>query len=132
MSDSEPIAFRRPVTLLENSGRPPAFNPQQPSRPPAVVAFNRLELNEILHVYGRRVAAGDWRDYAIDMGRESAVFSIFRRASEVPIYRIEKTPKLARKQGAYSVVTATGLIVKRGQELKRVLAVLEKGVRLVD
>lgn len=82
-------------------------------------------------MYGRRVAEGEWRDYAIDMGGESAVFSIFRRASEVPIYRVEKTPKLARRQGAYAVITATGLILKRGHELLRVLAVLEKGVRVV-
>lgn len=130
MSDSEPIAFRRPHAGNGDGGRP-AFRP--PGREPAaIVAFNRLELNEILNVYGRRVAAGDWRDYAIDMGREAAVFSVFRRASEVPIYRIEKNPKLARKQGAYCVITATGLILKRGPDLKRVLAVLEKGVRLVD
>ncbi len=91
-----------------------------------------MELNEILNVYGRRVAAGDWRDYAIDMGREAAVFSVFRRASEVPIYRIEKSPKLARKQGAYSVITATGLILKRGHELARVLSVFDKGMQLVE
>jgi hypothetical protein len=97
----------------------------------AQVCFNRLELMEILSVYGRKVAAGEWRDYAIDMGREKAVFSIFRRASEFPLYRIEKNPRLARKQGAYSVVTPTGLILKRGSDLKRVLAVLEKSIRVV-
>jgi Protein of unknown function (DUF2794) len=97
-----------------------------------VIAFTRLELSAILAVYGRRVAAGDWRDYAIDMGRDVAVFSVFRRVSEVPIYRIEKNPRLARKQGAYAVITATGLILKRGPDLERVLAVLEKGMRLVD
>lgn len=100
--------------------------------PTPVIAFTRLELSAILAVYGRRVAAGDWRDYAIDMGRDVAVFSVFRRVSEVPIYRIEKNPRLARKQGAYSVITATGLILKRGPDLARVLAVLEKGMRLVD
>jgi hypothetical protein len=126
VSDTEPIAFRR--RQIQGT----AFHPDTPRETSAVVAFNRLELSEILDVYGRRVAAGDWRDYAIDMGREAAVFSVFRRASEVPIYRIEKNPKLARKQGAYSVVTATGLILKRGADLKRVLAVLEKGVRLID
>ena len=126
MSDGEPISFFRPHTGSSNTpgGRS--------TTSPAVVAFDRLELNAILDVYGRRVAAGDWRDYAIDMGREAAVFSVFRRASEVPIYRIEKSPKLARKQGAYSVITATGLILKRGSELKRVLAVLDKSMRLVD
>jgi Protein of unknown function (DUF2794) len=96
------------------------------------VAFSRGELTEILNVYGRQVAAGEWRDYALDFGRERAVFSIFRRASEVPIYRVEKSPKLARKQGAYSVITATGLILKRGHDLKRVLDVFRKNVRAVD
>ena len=81
--------------------------------------FNRQELREILALYGRKVAAGEWRDYAIDFGREKAVFSAFRRASEVPLYRIEKCPKLARRQGAYSVVTATGLILKRGNDLEQ-------------
>ena len=76
------------------------------------------------------MAAGDWRDYAIDFGREKAVFSAFRRTSEVPLYRIEKCPKLTRRQGAYSVVTATGLILKRGNDLSWVLSVLEKSVRL--
>jgi hypothetical protein len=133
LSDSEPIAFRRPLKpIADGAGWPDPAPSRGGHREPSVVAFTRIELNQILNVYGRRVAAGDWRDYAIDMGRESAVFSIFRRASEVPIYRVEKTPKLARKQGAYSVVTATGLILKRGHDLLRVLAVLEKGVRLVD
>jgi hypothetical protein len=102
-----------------------------PSPVPSTVVFNRRELLAILDVYGRQVAAGEWRDYAIDHGRETASFSIFRRASECPIYRIEKTPKLARKQGAYSVVSATGLILKRGNELDRVLAVIDRKVRLV-
>jgi hypothetical protein len=78
------------------------------------------------------VAAGEWRDYAIDFLRDRAVFSVFRHAAEVPIYRIEKNPKLARRQGAYSVITATGLILRRGHELERVLRVLdEKLIRLV-
>jgi hypothetical protein len=94
------------------------------------VYFDRHEIREILALYGRKVAAGEWRDYAIDFGREKATFSAFRRTSEVPLYRIEKCPKLARRQGAYSVVTATGLILKRGPDLKRVLAVLDKGLRL--
>lgn len=90
------------------------------------VTFDRRELNRILMLYGRMVAAGEWRDYAIDFLRDRAVFSIFRRASEVPIYRIEKNPKLARRQGAYSVISATGLIMRRGPELDRVLRVLDK------
>lgn len=132
MSDSEPIAFRRPQATVPDGPPWQAASTPHKSASPTVVAFNRQELNQILHVYGRRVAAGEWRDYAIDMGRDSAVFSIFRRASEVPIYRVEKTPKLARKQGAYAVITATGLILKRGHDLLRVLTVLDKGMRLVD
>ena len=85
----------------------------------------------ILAVYGRKVAAGEWRDYAIDLGRDKAVFSVFRRASEVPLFRIEKAPKLARKQGAYSVLAPAGLILKRCPDLARVLSVLESRPRLV-
>ena len=90
------------------------------------VTFNRDELRTILDLYGRKIAAGEWRDYAIDFTRDKAVFSIYRRTSEVPLYRVEKDPKLARRQGAYSVLTQTGLILKRGQELDRVLRVLDK------
>jgi Protein of unknown function (DUF2794) len=95
------------------------------------VTFDRRELNRILGLYGRKVAAGEWRDYAIDFLRDRAVFSVFRRASEVPIYRIEKNPKLARRQGAYTIVSATGLIVRRGHELDRVLRVLDKSLSVV-
>ena len=87
---------------------------------------------EILNLYGRMVAAGEWRDYAIDMGREKAVFSVFRRTTEFPLYRIEKNPQLARKQGAYAVVAPNGLVLKRGPDLKRVIAVLDKKLRPVD
>src|SRR5881398_4115706 len=89
--------------------------------PASHVTFDRCELDRIFGLYGRKVAAGEWRDYAIDFLKDRAVFSIFRRASEVPLYRIEKDPRLARKQGAYSVISATGLIVKRGHELDNVL-----------
>lgn len=85
------------------------------------VTFDRRELTRLLGLYGRKVAAGEWRDYAIDFLKDRAVFSVFRRSSEVPIYRIEKNPRLARRQGAYSVISATGLIVRRGHELDRVL-----------
>lgn len=102
-----------------------------PGREPAITSFNRAELTAILDMYGRKVAAGEWRDYALDMGRDKAVFSIFRRTSEVPLYRVEKTPKLARKQGMYAVVAAGGMILKRGQDLKRVLQVLDKTLRVV-
>jgi hypothetical protein len=90
------------------------------------VTFSRRELNRILDLYGRKVAAGEWRDYAIDFLRDRAVFSVFRRSSEVPIYRIEKHSKLSRRQGAYSVISATGLIVRRGHELERVLRAIDQ------
>jgi len=95
------------------------------------VTFDRRELNRLFGLYGRMVAAGEWRDYAIDFLKDRAVFSVFRRSSEVPIYRIEKNPRLERRQGAYSVVSATGLIVRRGHELDRVLRVLDKSSKLV-
>jgi uncharacterized protein DUF2794 len=98
---------------------------------PNRVTFNRLELNRILDLYGRMVADGEWRDYAIDFLRDRAVFSIFRRASEVPIYRIEKDPRLARKQGIYSVISASGVILRRGHELDRVLLVIDRKLAVV-
>ncbi|MGB7257753.1 MAG: DUF2794 domain-containing protein [Pseudolabrys sp.] len=104
---------------------------RQAAAPTNQVTFSRRELNRILGLYGRMVAAGEWRDYAIDFLRDRAVFSVFRRTSEVPIYRIEKNPKLARKQGAYSVISATGLIVRRGHELDRVLLSIDKSLSLV-
>lgn len=101
------------------------------SLPPQSVTFNRVELNRILNLYGRMVADGEWRDYAIDFLKDRAVFSIFRRASEVPIYRIEKDPRLTRKQGAYSVITASGQILRRGHDLERVLLVIDRKLALV-
>src|SRR5919108_6677526 len=95
------------------------------------VTFSRRELDRILGLYGRKVAAGEWRDYAIDFLKDRAVFSIFRRSAEVPIYRIEKNPKLSRRQGAYSVISATGLIVGRSHELDRVLGVLDRSLQVV-
>src|SRR6185312_2949711 len=97
----------------------------------ACVTFDRRELDRILALYGRMVAAGEWRDYAIDFLRDRAVFSVFRHAAEVPIYRIEKNPKLARRQGAYSVITATGLIVRRGHELDGVLRAIDRSLSVV-
>ena len=98
-----------------------------PLRPtPRRVTFERLELDAILRVYSRKVAEGEWRDYAIDHLEDRAVFSIFRRTSEMPIYRIEKAPALARKQGAYSVVAPAGMILKRGHDLTAVLKILDK------
>jgi hypothetical protein len=97
-----------------------------------VVSFHRTELREIFDLYGRKVACGEWRDYAIDFSSERAIFSIYRRAAEYALYRIEKNPKLARKQGLYSVVTVTGLILKRGHDLGAVIAVLDNRLKLVS
>lgn len=111
---------------------PAGFAASRPEQAPPAIAFDRRELQQILDLYGRKVAAGEWRDYAIDHLKERAVFSIFRRTSEMPLYRIEKNPKLARRQGAYSVVAATGLILKRGHDLANVLRVLDRRLRLVE
>lgn len=101
-----------------------------PGSAPKQVRFDRFELAEILNLYGRYVAEGEWRDYAMDFGRDAATFAIFRRASEQPLYRIVKTPALARKQGLYSVVAQGGLILKRGHDLAQVLRVLIKKPKL--
>src|SRR6202043_4282177 len=98
---------------------------------PNRVTFNRFELNRILNLYGRMVADGEWRDYAIDFLRDRAVFSVFRRATEFPIYRIEKNPRLGRRQGGCSVISATGHILRRGHELDRVLGALDRSLRVV-
>ena len=103
-------------------------SPRQPR-----VFFERRELNRLLSLYGRMVSAGEWRDYAIDGLSESAVFSVYRRASEAPLYRIEKHPALARKQGAWAVVGQGGMILRRGHELDQVLRFFEKGrIKVVD
>ena len=97
----------------------------------ARVTFDRCELSRIFGLYERQVAAGEWRDYAIDFLKDRAVFSVFRGTCEVPIYRIEKNPRQARRQGAYSVISATGLIVRRGPELDRVLRAIDRSLCLV-
>lgn len=102
------------------------------SRSPLPVTFHRRELDAILRIYGRMVGDGEWRDYAIDHTRDKAVFSIFKRSGEVPLYRVEKDPKLAARQGAYSVVNAHGMILKRGHELQQVLKVFDKALKLVE
>ncbi len=119
MSDTtEPIAFRpRSAGTLGT--------PDLKSEPGRQSTFDRYELTTILNLYGRKVASGEWRDYAIDLLRDKAVFSVYRKASEYALYRIEKDLRLARKQGAYSVIAAGGLIMKRGHDLRRVLSVLE-------
>jgi hypothetical protein len=95
------------------------------------VTFSRRELNRILDLYGRKVAAGEWREYAIDLLNDRAVSSGVRRSTEVPIYRIEKNPKLERRQGVYSVISASGLVVRRGHELDGVLRSIDRSLALV-
>jgi hypothetical protein len=95
------------------------------------VSFDHHELRQIMNLYGRMVALGEWRDYAIDFLRDKAVFSIFRRTSEMPLYRIVKNPALARRQGEYSVIAPSGMILKRGHELDRVLRAIDRPVALV-
>jgi hypothetical protein len=111
----EPISLHAAIAARDMS---PAFVPQ--------IVFDRPELNRILTVYGRMVAAGEWRDYALDFLEEAAVFSIFRHASEMPLYRVEKRPKLRGKQGQYSVIATGGVILKRGHDLAQVLKVFDK------
>ena len=113
------------------SGQRAAAHPAAASTQTNRVTFNRLELHRILNLYGRMVADGEWRDYAIDFLKDRAVFSVFRRSTEVPLYRIEKDPRLARKQGMYSVISATGLILRRGHELERVLLVIDRKLAVV-
>ncbi len=90
------------------------------------VFFERRELVQILRLYGRMVALGEWRDYAMDGLSDVAMFSVFRRASETPLYRIEKRPALARRQGQWAVINQSGHILKRGHELEQVLKVLDR------
>jgi hypothetical protein len=114
----EPIAFHRALAL---SGAR-----DQTQAPVALTRFDRQELNRILTIYGRMVAAGEWRDYALDFLEEVAVFSIFRRSSEMPLFKVEKRPRLKAKQGQYAVVAPGGLVLKRGHELDQVLKIFDK------
>jgi hypothetical protein len=121
----EPIAFvrveGRPATRNNSWG---GYSSHEWSS--ARVRFERRELDCILNIYGRMVIAGEWRDYAIDFLDEAAVFSIFRRSSEMPLYRIEKRSELKNRQGQYTVVAASGHILKRGHELSAVLRILDR------
>jgi hypothetical protein len=123
---------------MENSvdeplrGTPSADVLRFPAQTPKNVAFDRQELSLILNLYGRFVASGDWKDYAMDFTRDKAIFSVFHRTAEQPLYKIIKDPALQRKQGQYCVVAQGGLILKRGHELAQVLQVLFKKPRLAD
>jgi hypothetical protein len=95
------------------------------------ITFHRRELDAILRVYGRMVGEGEWRDYAIDHLKEKAVFSVFKRSGEMPLFRVEKNPKLSAKQGAFSVINVDGRILKRGHDLPQVLKVFDKVLKLI-
>jgi Protein of unknown function (DUF2794) len=120
----EPIAFVRAAA----SPAARTIYPGGTGFTAAQVRFDRAELNRILTLYGRMVAAGEWRDYAIDFRDDVAAFSIFRRTSEIPLFRVEKRPKLRERQGQYSVIAATGHILKRGHDLTQVLRVFDKAL----
>ena len=121
MAEAEPQQHTAELVFLDGSG------PQPPRQKP-FVGFDRRELNTILNLYGRKVAAGDWRDYAIDFLKDRALFSVYKRASERPLYVIEKNPKLRHKQGQYMGTIEDGRVLKRGHELENVLRVLELAV----
>ena len=132
MADETIVNFRgseRPAPRSDETGEPGVSSRERVEE----VVFDRRELNIILSVYGRMVAQGEWRDYAIGMGREAAVFAVFRHSAEMPLYRIEKRSKLRQRQGPYCVVAPGGHILKRGHELAQVLRVLEpKRPQLVE
>lgn len=119
-----------PLSLVHASEAAPSQ--PGPSRVPAIVAFDRKELALILNVYGRKVGQGDWRDYAMDFLRDRAVFSIYARVSERPLYIVEKSPRLRNRQGQYSVTNQQGRILKRGHDLAQVLRVLDPQLAVVS
>jgi hypothetical protein len=116
------------LSLVRASERPAAT---AGSKVPAIVAFDRRELATILNVYGRKVGQGEWRDYAMDFLRDRAVFSIYARVSERPLFIVEKTPRLRNKQGQYSVTNQQGRILKRGHDIGQVLRVLDPQLAVV-
>jgi hypothetical protein len=135
ISDTEPAEDNRAANLAfkRKEGRaPPTAAIAAAPGGMAVISVDRNELREIFRLYGRKVAGGEWRDYGIDFTPQKAVFSVCRRACEFALYRIEKNPRLARKQGAYSVVTMAGLVLKRGHDLRRVIAALDTRLKLVS
>jgi len=113
------------MTLEESE---PRESEPRPAARPLDNFFDRHELDAILSVYGKMVALGEWRDYAIGGGRDTAVFCIYRRASEIPLYRIEKRPRLARRQGMYSIIGMTGQVLKRGHDLRQVMRIFDRKI----
>ena len=123
MSEAEPQQGAALLDFLNPGGG----GPQTPRQKP-FVGFDRQELNTILNLYGRKVASGEWRDYAMDFLKDRALFSVYKRASERPLYVIEKNPKLRHRQGQYMVTSQDGRVLKRGHEIDIVLRVLELAV----
>jgi len=126
LSETEPINIARST----QPGKSTVVYIHHYNRIARQTSFDRRELRQILDIYCTKVAAGEWRDYAIDTLKERAVFSIFRRSSEVPLYRIEKRPKMARKQGLYWIINASGMILKRGHDLNQVLKAIDRRPKL--
>ncbi|WP_034852870.1 DUF2794 domain-containing protein [Sinorhizobium sojae] len=132
MSDQPDLARGEPRHQGQTTDVVVDLHEYKKAKNPPPVTFHRRELDQILKVYGRMVGEGEWRDYAIDHTKDCAVFAVFKRTGEVPLYRIEKNPKLAAKQGAYSVASANGMVLKRGHDLAQVLKVFDKVLKLVE
>ena len=122
-------SVQSPASLSLVATNEPDGRPNRPIQP--VVAFDRHELMQILSVYGRKVAAGEWRDYAMDFLKERALFSIYARVSERPLYVVEKNPKLRNKQGQYMIFNQQGRVLKRGHDLAQVLRALDPDLVIV-
>jgi hypothetical protein len=138
MADNPEIARRsaekayRSAEIIPFPSSPSPAEPQaRAQKPPEIVAFNRREISLLLGVYGRKVAAGEWRDYALDMFMDGAYFSIFRRTSERPQFVVGKNPKMRTRQGQYTVTNAEGRVLRRGHELERVLRVFDSVLSVV-
>ena len=116
----------RPALVVVHGASPDAAWGVRGDKRGAAVSFSRPELNDIFNLYGAKVAQGEWRDYALDFLQEVAVFSIFRRSSEMPLFRVEKRPSLRGRQGQYAVIAAGGLVLKRGPDLGQVLRIFDK------
>jgi len=132
MTDTPDLGHGESRSVANSSSTVVDLREYRQNKDPVPVTFHRRELDQILWIYGRMVGEGEWKDYAIDHTGEKAVFSVFKRSGEMPLFRIEKNPKLAAKQGAYSVVNINGMILKRGHELGLVLKVFDKSLKLVD
>jgi hypothetical protein len=123
---------RPPWGRKESAGLPSSNANAAPAGFPDLISFNRDELLKIFNLYKRKVGDGEWRDYAIEFTPHKAVFFIYRRACEFALYRIEKNPRLARQQGAYSVITATGLVLRHGHDLAHVITALDSGLKVIS